>query len=380
MTKSKIYDDIVKNKKIIILNGFYLYRENLYTDYNIVSYIEARRVINSIYKTNDTKLVNDIISCIITENSFLDNDFGLERFKLRTTDLRKNFLEAKYFNCIKNPIDLECKVLKTFEFIYPEIPFRDILYDIIFSKTELIYIFQSDIAGTGKSTLLELISLIYYPFCTYMTVNQMSDKFNLSNIAGKFLVIGDDLGSESFGDNVGLIKSIASNNLISVEQKYLPNMTIRNIAKLIFASNKEIVIDKSDDGLWRRISYVNFDTKILNSDENFREECITKKESSKLYWILKSHNFIKDRILEYKKQAEKKMMKKNIMFHDDVKSYDDYKTKCDLECIRKSSKRKYLELLEIVARRRIFDSYEVDNEDYKQILSKIRDNEKTYRI
>ncbi|MDR0696811.1 MAG: hypothetical protein LBF68_04625 [Christensenellaceae bacterium] len=45
------------------------------------------------------------------------------------------------------------------------------------------------------------------------------------------------------------------------------------------------------------------------------------------------------------------MLKDSIAFRDGIKNYNGYKCTCDDENVRKLSKKKYYELLEIAARR-----------------------------
>ena len=74
------------------------------------------------------------------------------------------------------------------------------------------------LGDTGKSTLLKFVSTFYNPEDVGVLADNIEEKFGASMLAGKFIVIGDDLG-EKFSMNQQLFQNMASGNFVSMPKK-----------------------------------------------------------------------------------------------------------------------------------------------------------------
>lgn len=188
-------------------------------------------------------------------------------------------LQNEIFEKIKSKaIKGKSKYLDSLDKIYPNINFRKILYNIIVPKTKpLFHIFYDDgVGGTGKSTLLEVLTKIAGEgFVSNVLLDQFSNRFIFSNMLGKYFNIGDDNGKNDELQNVGTLKSIVTGNRVTIDRKNISPIEVRIFAKQLFATNILPYIDFTDGGIMRRLNIVPMNRVIpayikmceLNDDE-----------------------------------------------------------------------------------------------------------------
>ena len=114
------------------------------------------------------------------------------------------------------------KYLQSLDTIYPNIKWRQILYNILVPKTKpLFHIFYDDgVGGTGKSTLLEVLTkVVGEGFVSNVLLDQFGNRFIFANMLGKYLNIGDDNGKNDELQNVGTLKSIITGNRVTIDRK-----------------------------------------------------------------------------------------------------------------------------------------------------------------
>ena len=168
--------------------------------------------------------------------------------------------------------------LQSLDDIYGDvIDFRRIFYNILVPNTRpLFHIFYDDgVGGTGKSTLLEVLTMIVGEnFTSNVLLDQFGNRFIFANMLGKYLNIGDDNGKNDELQNVGTLKSIITGNRVTIDRKNISPIEVRIFAKQLFATNILPYIDFTDGGIMRRLNIVPMnrvippDIKLCKLDED----------------------------------------------------------------------------------------------------------------
>lgn len=150
--------------------------------------------------------------------------------------------------------------LQSLDKIYGKsINFRSIFHNILVPNTKpLFHIFYDDgVGGTGKSTLLEVLTMIVGEnFTSNVLLDQFGNRFIFANMLGKYLNIGDDNGRNDELQNVGTLKSIITGNRVTIDRKNISPIEVRIFAKQLFATNILPYIDFTDGGIMRRLNIV----------------------------------------------------------------------------------------------------------------------------
>lgn len=150
--------------------------------------------------------------------------------------------------------------LQSLDKIYGKsINFRSIFHNILIPNTKpLFHIFYDDgVGGTGKSTLLEVLTMIVGEnFTSNVLLDQFGNRFIFANMLGKYLNIGDDNGRNDELQNVGTLKSIITGNRVTIDRKNISPIEVRIFAKQLFATNILPYIDFTDGGIMRRLNIV----------------------------------------------------------------------------------------------------------------------------
>lgn len=169
-------------------------------------------------------------------------------------------LQNEIFEKIKSRmVEGKSKYLASLDVIYPDIKWRDILYNILVPKTTpLFHIFYDDgVGGTGKSTLLEVLTkIVGENLVSNVLLDQFGNRFIFANMLGKYLNIGDDNGKNDELENVGTLKSIITGNRVTIDRKNIAPIEVRIFAKQLFATNILPYIDFTDGGIMRRLNIV----------------------------------------------------------------------------------------------------------------------------
>lgn len=188
-------------------------------------------------------------------------------------EIFKNIMDRQYHTSIS-----KSEYLKSLYTLYPDIEWVDIIYNIIVPNTKpMFHIFYDDgVGGTGKSTLLEVLTkIVGEQNVSNVLLDQFGNRFIFSNMLGKYLNIGDDNGRNDELQNVGTLKSIVTGNRVTIDRKNMQPIECRIFAKQLFATNILPYIDFTDGGLMRRLNIVlmnkvipsNMDLPDLNEHE-----------------------------------------------------------------------------------------------------------------
>lgn len=231
-----------------------------------------------------------------------------------------------YFEIKRKSIKGKSEYLKSLYEIYPNIEWKKILYNILFPESKpLFHIFYDDgVGGTGKSTLLEVLTkIVGEKFVSNVLLDQFGNRFIFSNMLGKYLNIGDDNGKNDELQNVGTLKSIVTGNRVTIDRKNISPIEVRIFAKQLFATNILPYIDFTDGGIMRRLNIVKMN-KIIPKGRKM--PTIDDNEIGHIiYEVFESPNDLKENNNEL---AITSSPLYRFLTSDKVKSYERYKYFC----------------------------------------------------
>ena len=178
-------------------------------------------------------------------------------------------LQGNIFELIKSKAKVgRSKYLESLDTLYPHIDWRGILHNILVPNSKpLFHIFYDDgVGGTGKSTLLEVLTkIVGEDFTSNVLLDQFGNRFMFANMLGKYLNVGDDNGKNDELQNVGTLKSIITGGRVTIDRKNISPIDVRIFAKQLFATNILPYIDFTDGGIMRRLNIVQMN-KVIPSD------------------------------------------------------------------------------------------------------------------
>lgn len=178
-------------------------------------------------------------------------------------------LQGNIFELIKSKAKVgRSKYLESLDTLYPHIDWRGILHNILVPNSKpLFHIFYDDgVGGTGKSTLLEVLTkIVGEGFTSNVLLDQFGNRFMFANMLGKYLNVGDDNGKNDELQNVGTLKSIITGGRVTIDRKNISPIDVRIFAKQLFATNILPYIDFTDGGIMRRLNIVQMN-KVIPSD------------------------------------------------------------------------------------------------------------------
>lgn len=194
------------------------------------------------------RLLPDDLKDILSNVELISEPINLKR------DMFNNIINK----CNRNKVQ-KSKYLASLDKLYPDIPFRKIIYNVLaLDKKPLVHIFYDDgVGGTGKSTFLEVLTkIVGENNVSNVLLDQFGNRFVFANMLGKYLNIGDDNGRNDELQNVGTLKSIVTGGRVTIDRKFLPPIDVRITATQLFATNIMPYIDFTDGGLMRRLNIV----------------------------------------------------------------------------------------------------------------------------
>lgn len=156
--------------------------------------------------------------------------------------------------------------------------------------------------NSGKSVFGKFVQKLFEEqFVSSIALNDMNKEFSLAPLVGAAVNISMDLPSTKLSAAaVSKLKMLTGDDLITINEKYVPQFRYYNRAKLLFATNHPVQILEEDDAFWNRLVYFPFNNTIPEGDQDKR---LLEK-------ILKEKNVIVSRALRY----GKKFIKNNYVF------------------------------------------------------------------
>lgn len=235
--KSKYIENIIKKYEFQFSDGVYIIRNKVIT-------------LDEIYRLlwREEKLLPTETDYIIENVEKISEPMDLQY------EIYKKIVD-KY----NKHLDTKSKYLESLYNIYPDIKWRELLHNILTPDTKpMFHIFYDDgVGGTGKSTLLEVLTkIVGENLVSNVLLDQFGNRFIFANMLGKYLNIGDDNGKNEELQNVGTLKSIVTGNRITIDRKNISPIEVRIFAKQLFATNILPYIDFTDGGVMRRLNIV----------------------------------------------------------------------------------------------------------------------------
>lgn len=116
--------------------------------------------------------------------------------------------------------------------------------------------------GDGKSTLLNLIIELYGRHnVSNISLQDITNRFRISNLQGKMLNVGDDIGKTAILDSADL-KKIVTGDTIIIERKGEQPFSYTPRAKMLFSSNEVPRINDTSRGMNDRLMVVPFGNRL----------------------------------------------------------------------------------------------------------------------
>lgn len=203
--------------------------------------------------------LEDIYRLMWREEKLMPNETIVFLENIEKISEQKDIQTELFGHIFQKQKEGKSKYLETLDIIYPDINFRQIMYNIIVPKTKpMFHIFYDDgVGGTGKSTFLEVLTkIVGEEYVSNVLLDQFGNRFIFANMLGKYLNIGDDNGKNDELQNVGTLKSIVTGNRVTIDRKNISPIEARIFAKQLFATNILPYLDFTDGGLMRRLNIV----------------------------------------------------------------------------------------------------------------------------
>lgn len=138
--------------------------------------------------------------------------------------------------------------------------------------------------NSGKSKIGKLIQSLFLPkHVSAIALNDMNKEFSLAPIVGAAVNVNMDLPKGRLNNAaVSRVKLLTGGDLMTINEKFVPEFTYQNRAKLIFGTNHPIILaDGDDDAFWSRMVFMPFMYSVPPEKQNPRllEELLEEKDS-----------------------------------------------------------------------------------------------------
>lgn len=230
-----------------------------------------------------------------------------------------------------------------------------------YSRRKAILLYGN--GSNGKGTFQALIeNIVGLQNCANLKINQFGERFALSQLIGKTVVIGDDLGAGIYIDDSGAFNSVITNDAVLIEFKGQQMFSTRLYCTVIQSTNEMPKMRNRSDGTYRRLIIVPFNAKFKDDGDNWKikDEYINRDDVKE--WFLqealklKFAKFIepdisKDLLEQYKQENDPVADFKANVFDELVKSgmrqfpskqlYEIFCNYCDQQNYKKWTARKF---------------------------------------
>lgn len=142
----------------------------------------------------------------------------------------------------------------------------------------------------GKSTLFNALSAVLGDYAgtidiAVLTTDRQNRGAALATLRGKRLVIAGEL-EEGKRLSVSTLKQISSTDPLTIEEKYRAPETVVPSHSLVLFTNHLPRVGSTDDGTWRRLKVVPFNTRITGSIPNYGEKLVEEAGPAILAWAI----------------------------------------------------------------------------------------------
>lgn len=186
-----------------------------------------------------------------------------------------------------------------------------------------IFIAQS--GSNGKGTVLDLIRSIVGPaLVANVPWNKFGTPFGLEQILGKQLNLVDEVDGGIFVEEVANLKSIVTNDPVTVNRKNKPEISYRPSMFNIQSANEWPRFKDKSDAMLRRLLFVSFNKRFIDSADNraIRDDYIHREEVREWFAYEVLVNLPKYYSLD-EGAASKKAMKEYRLVSNPIEAYFD---------------------------------------------------------
>lgn len=233
----------------------------------IIKFLELKSWVST---ENVNKEWNEIVFENGIYNISTDKLMPHDSNKYNTTIVPQTYYpNAEYSGVIDNFFNEMCKDEPDKKQLLYEMVGYCLLRKNIFSKFFVCY----GGGGTGKSTYLKLIEkLVGEQNTSYLSMQDLEEKYLPSELFGKLVNIGDDISTRAIKDTP-ILKKATTGEMLLTQRKFIQQpLCFVNYAKLIFACNAIPNILDTTTGLYRRMVLINIDRPIKNPDPFFLDK------------------------------------------------------------------------------------------------------------
>lgn len=241
------------------------------------------------YLLTDSRLLADESNMAPAEYCFLANGI----FDVKRQRLMKHTENMVAFSSV-NARYVENPVCRRFEQFLNEVTGGDktlirlcwyvLAYICMQSMDAKAFFVLGTAKNSGKSLIGKLIQRLFPPkHVSAIALNDMNKEFSLAPIVGAAVNINMDLPKGRLNNAaVSKVKLLTGGDLMTISEKFVPEFTYLNRAKLMFGTNHPITLaDGDDDAFWSRMVFVPFMYSVPPERQNPRllDELLKEKDS-----------------------------------------------------------------------------------------------------
>ena len=146
--------------------------------------------------------------------------------------------------------------------------------------------------GNGKSTFFNSLGAVFGDYSgtidvKTLTTDRQNKGASLATLRGRRLVITGEL-EEHQRLSVATLKQLGSTDELTIEEKFKQPETVKQSHTLCLFTNHLPRVGSTDNGTWRRLTVVPFNTKISHSEavQNYSEYLVEKAGGAIMSWII----------------------------------------------------------------------------------------------
>ena len=140
---------------------------------------------------------------------------------------------------------------------------------------------KSETASNGKSTYIDLLrNVIGDDNYSVLDLNELSQRFQAANMAGKLANLADDISSEfTRGNNLTMFKKVVAGTEVGTDVKNKVGFKFVPYCTMVLSANKLPKLETPDDGVMRRLFPIRFNAHFTPQDPDFDPEIGEKLRS-----------------------------------------------------------------------------------------------------
>lgn len=140
---------------------------------------------------------------------------------------------------------------------------------------------KSETASNGKSTYIDLLrTILGEDNYSVLDLNELGQRFQAGNMAGKLANLADDISSEfARGGNLTVFKKVVAGTEIGTDVKNRAGFKFVPYCTMVLSANKFPKLETPDDGVMRRLFPIRFNAHFTPQDPDFDPEIGEKLKS-----------------------------------------------------------------------------------------------------